>query len=126
MPNVKGPERTLREMKVYAALLVALSVAAPMSYGGIEDGESIHHILGWTCVGLSIWYASTVWRVDLGEQRDPTGRLPSAARSFFVSMLYLALMFIVLVTASFGILGAGLGAALSAVAMIRSERQART
>ena len=75
---------------------------------------------------LTIWYANSVWKIDLAEQRDPTGRLPSAARSFFVSMLYLALMFIVLVTASFGILGAGLGAALSVVAMIRSERQART
>ena len=120
MPNVKGPERTLREMKAYAALLVALSVTAPMSYGGIEEGDSIYHVLGWTCVGLSIWYASTVWRVDLDEQRDPTGRLPTAARSFFVSMLYLALMFIVLVTASFGILGAGFGAALSVVAVVRS------
>ena len=125
MPNVKGPERTLREMKAYAALLVALSVTAPMSYGGIEEGDSIYHVLGWTCVGLSIWYASTVWRVDLDEQRDPTGRLPTAARSFFVSMLYLALMFIVLVTASFGILGAGFGAALSVVAVVRSESRAR-
>ena len=125
MPNVKGPERTLREMKAYAALLVVLSIAAPMSYGGIEEDDSIYHVLGWTCVGLSIWYASTVWRVDLGEQTDPTGRLPTAARSFFVSMLYLALMFIVLVTASFGILGAGFGAALSVAAVVRSERQAK-
>jgi L-cystine uptake protein TcyP (sodium:dicarboxylate symporter family) len=61
----------------------------------------------------------------LDEQRDPTGRIPTAARSFFASMLYLALMFIVLVTASFGILGAGLGAALAVTAMLRSENQAR-
>ncbi|GIT75222.1 MAG: hypothetical protein Ct9H300mP30_2840 [Methanobacteriota archaeon] len=51
--------------------------------------------------------------------------MPTAARSFFVSMLYLALMFIVLVTASFGILGAGFGAALSVVAVVRSESRAR-
>ena len=109
MPNVKGPERTIREMKAYAVLLVALSVAAPVSYGGIDKDDTIYHVLGWTAVGLSIWYATTVWRVDLDEQRDPAGRIPTAARSFFVSMLYLALMFVILVTASFGLLGAGLG-----------------
>ena len=121
MPNVKGAERTIREMKTYAALLVALSVAAPMSYGDIDKDDTIYHVLGWTTVGLSIWYATTVWRVDLDEQRDPTGRIPTAARSFFVSMLYLALMFVVLVTASFGLLGAGLGAMLAVTAIVRSE-----
>ncbi|GIT41613.1 MAG: hypothetical protein Ct9H300mP10_06230 [Methanobacteriota archaeon] len=39
MPNVKGPERTLLEMKAYAALLGALSVTAPMSYGGKRGGR---------------------------------------------------------------------------------------
>ncbi len=125
MPNVKGEERTIREMKAYAALLVILSVAAPMCYGSIDGDDTIYHVLGWTVIGLSIWYASTVWRVDLDEQRDPTGRIPTAARSFFASMLYLALMFIVLVTASFGILGAVLGAALAVTAMLRSENRAR-
>ena len=125
MPNVKGAERTIREMKTYAALLVALSVAAPMSYGDIDKDDTIYHVLGWTTVGLSIWYATTVWRVDLDEQRDPTGRIPTAARSFFVSMLYLALMFIILVTASFGLLGAGLGAVIAVTAIVRSETRAR-
>ena len=125
MPNIKGAERTIREMKTYAALLVALSVAAPMSYGDIDKDDTIYHVLGWTTVGLSIWYATTVWRVDLDEQRDPTGRIPTAARSFFVSMLYLALMFIILVTASFGLLGAGLGAVIAVTAIVRSETRAR-
>ena len=125
MPNVKGPERTLREMKVYAIILLILSISVP-SYHELAESGTFYFILGGNVAVLTIWYANSVWRIDLAEQRDPTGRLPSAARSFFVSMLYLALMFIVLVTASFGILGAGLGAALSAVAMIRSERQART
>ena len=125
MPNVKGAERTVREMKAYAVLLVILSAAAPMSYGGINESDTIYQVLGLTTIGLSIWYSSTVWRVDLNEQRDPTGRIPTAARSFFVSMLYLALMFIVLVTASFGLLGAGIGAVLSATAMVRSEIRAR-
>jgi protoheme IX farnesyltransferase len=126
MPNVKGAERTVREMKAYAVLLVILSAAAPMSYGGINESDTIYQVLGLTTIGLSIWYSSTVWRVDLNEQRDPTGRIPTAARSFFVSMLYLALMFIVLVTASFGLLGAGIGAVLAATVMVRSETRARS
>jgi len=126
MPNVKGAERTVREMKAYAVLLVILSAAAPMSYGGINESDTIYQVLGLTTIGLSIWYSSTVWRVDLNEQRDPTGRRPTAARSFFVSMLYLALMFIVLVTASFGLLGAGIGAVLAATVMVRSETRARS
>ena len=125
MPNVKGPERTLREMKVYAIILLILSISVP-SYHELAESGTFYFILGGNVAVLTIWYANSVWRIDLAEQRDPTGRLPSAARSFFVSMLYLALMFIVLVTASFGILGAGFGAALSVVAMIRSERRART
>ena len=126
MPNVKGAERTISEMKAYAVLLVILSAAAPMSYGGINESDTIYQVLGLTTIGLSIWYSSTVWRVDLSEQRDPTGRIPTAARSFFVSMLYLALMFIVLVVASFGLLGAGIGAILSVTAMVRSERRAKS
>ncbi len=126
MPNVKGAERTISEMKAYAVLLVILSAAAPISYGGINESDTIYQVLGLTTIGLSIWYSSTVWRVDLSEQRDPTGRIPTAARSFFVSMLYLALMFIVLVVASFGLLGAGIGAILSVAAMVRSERRAKS
>jgi protoheme IX farnesyltransferase len=126
MPNVKGAERTVRGMKAYAALLVILSAAAPMSYGGINESDVIYQVLGLTTIGLSIWYSSTVWRVDLSEQRDPTGRIPTAARSFFVSMLYLALMFIVLVAASFGLLGAGIGAVLAVTAMVRSETRAKS
>ena len=124
MPNVKGPERTLREMKVYAIILLILSMNVP-SYHELAESSTFYFILGGNVALLTIWYANSVWRIDLEEERDPTGRLPTAARSFFVSMLYLALMFIVLVTASFGILGAGFGAALSMVAVVRSESQAR-
>jgi len=124
MPNVKGPERTLREMKVYAIILLILSMNVP-SYHELAESSTFYFILGGNVALLTIWYANSVWRIDLEEERDPTGRLPTAARSFFVSMLYLALMFIVLVTASFGILGAGFGAALSMVTVVRSESRAR-
>ena len=124
MPNVKGPERTLREMKVYAIILLILSMNVP-SYHELAESSTFYFILGGNVALLTICYANSVWRIDLEEERDPTGRLPTAARSFFVSMLYLALMFIVLVTASFGILGAGFGATLSMVAVVRSESRAR-
>jgi len=125
MPNAKGPERTLREMKVYAIILFLLSMNVP-SYHELAESGAFYFVLGGNVTLLTIWYANSVWRIDLKEERDPTGRIPTAARSFFVSMLYLALMFIVLVTASFGLLGAGIGAVLSVTAMVRSETRAKT
>ena len=121
MPNVKGPERTLIEMKVYAVILILMSLMIPSSYGGLEENDTLYYILGCNVVGLSIWYASSVWRIDLGEECDETGRMPTAARSFFISMLYLALMFVVLVTASFGTTGSVFGACISLFAVVRSE-----
>jgi protoheme IX farnesyltransferase len=120
MPNVKGPERTIKEMKVYSILLVILSFAAPMSYGRMDESGPFYHILGMTVVLLSVWYASTIWRIDISEEPDETGRIASAASSFFVSLLYLAMMFAVLVAASFGTLGAGIGAitAISSIGKI--------
>ena len=121
MPNVKGPERTLIEMKVYAVILILMSLVIPSSYGGLEENDTLYYILGCNVVGLSIWYASSVWRIDLGEECDETGRMPTAARSFFISMLYLALKFVVLVTASFGTTGSVFGACISLFAVVRSE-----
>ena len=121
MPNVKGAERTLFEMKVYAIVLILMSLAVPSSFGGLQESDTLYHVLGWNVVGLSIWYASSVWRIDLDEERDETGRMATAARSFFVSMLYLALMFVVLVTASFGLTGSVIGACISLFAIVRSE-----
>ena len=124
MPNVKGPERTLREMKVYAIILLILSMNVP-SYHELAESSTFYFILGGNVALLTIWYANSVWRIDLEEERDPTGRLPTAARSFFVSMLYLAMMFVVLVTASFGLAGALAGAVLVLAAIARSEGRAR-
>ena len=121
LPNVKGPERTIIEMKVYSVLLIVLSFFAPLSFGEIEVNERDYHVLSWTIVGLSIWYASTVWRIDISEIPDESGRIASAANSFFVSMLYLALMFVVLVTGSIGQVGTGFGAIVCLAFIGRTE-----
>ncbi len=121
MPNVKGPAKTIKEMKVYAILLVILSLAAPMSYGEMGEDGALYHILGLTVVCLSIWYASTIWRIDILEEPDETGRIASAASSFFISMLYLAMMFVILVLASFGNWGAIFGAAATIASIGKIE-----
>ena len=125
MPNAKGPERTLMEMKVYVIILLLLSINVP-SYHELVESGAFYFVLGGNVALLTIWYANSVWKIDLEEERDPTGRIPTAARSFFASMLYLALMFIVLVAASFGLLGAGIGAVLAVTAMVRSETRAKS
>ena len=126
LPNVKGPERTLLEMKVYSILLVLLSLAAPRTFEAIKIEDWSYHVLSWTILGLSLWYASTVWRIDISEEPDETGRISSAATSFFVSMLYLALMFVVLVTGSFGQFGVVIGAIIATVFVTRTELKTAT
>ncbi len=120
LPNVKGPERTIIEMKVYSILLILLSLIAPVSFGEIEVNDRGYHALRWTILGLSVWYASTVWRIDISEEPDETGRISSAASSFLVSMIYLALMFVVLVTGSFGQIGTAVGAVIAIAFIGRS------
>ena len=82
LPNVKGPERTLLEMKVYSILLVLLSLAAPTTLESVKIEDWSYHVLSWTILGLSLWYASTVWKIDISEEPDETGRISSAATSF--------------------------------------------
>ena len=126
LPNVKGPERTLFEMKVYSILLILLSLAAPTTLEAVEIEDWSYHVLSWTILGLSLWYASTVWRIDISEEPDETGRISSAATSFFVSMIYLALMFVVLVTGSFGQFGVIIGAIIATVFVTRTELKSTT
>ena len=126
LPNVKGPERTLLEMKFYSILLILLSISAPTTLEEIQIEDWSYHVLSWTILGLGLWYASTVWRIDVSEEPDETGRISSAANSFFVSMLYLALMFIVLVTWSFGQPGVVFGAIIATVFIARTELKSTT
>ncbi len=126
MPNVKGAERTISEMKIYCVLLVVLSLAAPMSMGSVDTGDWMYYLLGLTVASLSVWYGSTIWRIDVSEQPDESGRIASAASSFFVSMLYLALMFVVLVSASFGMTGAIAGAVIAMASIGRTELSSRS
>ncbi len=110
MPNVKGAERTLLEMKIYAILLIVLSAVSPIAYGGLNGDDALYHVLGWNAIIMSAWYASTIWRIDLDEVPDENGRKATASRSFFDSMIYLALVFVMLVMSSVGLDGAILGA----------------
>ena len=126
LPNVKGPERTLLEMKFYSILLILLSISAPTTLEAIQIEDWSYHVLSWTILGLGLWYASTVWRIDISEEPDETGRISSAANSFFVSMLYLALMFVVLVTGSFGQPGVVFGAIIATVFIARTELKSTT
>jgi protoheme IX farnesyltransferase len=125
LPGVKGAKRTLVEMKIYTILLILLSFLAPATMDGINFADSIYHIYGWTIVAISIWYGSTVFKILPDEEKDSSGRIPSAARSFWVSMIYLALIFVVVVMASAGQFGAILGAILTVVIIGRNELKAR-
>ena len=121
MPGVKGARRTLIEMKIYSIFLLILAVFAPIAMGGMDRYDTIYHVFGWTAIIVTLWYARTVFMIDPDEPRTASGRIPTAARSFFVSMIYLALMFAIVVTASAGLQGSILGAVLAATMIARDE-----
>jgi len=106
MPNVKGKQRTLSEMKIYSIMLILLSLTAPFSYYEIEYWSEIinlninNSLIILNTMTLSIWYALTVWKIDVMEDKDENDRMPTASNSFFVSLSYLAFMFVVLVLSS--------------------------
>ena len=125
MPGVKGAKRTLIEMKIYSILLLILAVFAAIALGGMDRNDTIYHVFGWTAIVVTLWYARTVFIIDPNEPRTESGRIPTAARSFFVSMLYLALMFAIVVAASAGLQGSILGAVLAATMIVRDEWNSR-
>jgi protoheme IX farnesyltransferase len=125
MPGVKGPRRTLIEMKIYSVFIVLLSFLSPIALGNLEYNDHLFLIFSSTTGMLSIWYASTVFRININEVKDQTGRIPTAARSFWVSMIYLALIFIVVVLASMGLIGGIIGVIISLIVIIRNQLKAK-
>ena len=121
MPNVKGAERTLVEMKIYAVLLIVMSACSPIVYGDLDWGDMLYHVLGWNAIILSAWYASTIWRIDIDEAPDEDGRKATASRSFFDSLVYLSLVFVMLVASSVGLEGAIVGALITIGFIARIE-----
>ena len=99
MPWVKGPHRTMIEMRVYALILIG--IAAMPWLNPAEVGELRAYLYTLIVLVLGIWYNQSVISIDIHEKKDAEGRIPSAARSFYISLSYLALMFISLVSVLF-------------------------
>ena len=99
MPWVNGPRRTLTEMRVYALILIG--IAAMPWLNPAEVGELSAYLYTLIVLLLGIWYNQSVISIDINEPLDEKGRIPSAARSFYISLSYLALIFISLVSVLF-------------------------
>ena len=105
MPTVHGSKHTMIEMRVYCLLLIGLSAAFvdPVMWGLTSAGAAwsdawlITIIYSLWALMLGIWYNQSVLDIKLREPRDSKGRIPSSFRSFFISMKYLAMMFLSLV-----------------------------
>ena len=106
MNEVKGAKRTVTESKLYCGGLLLLG-SVPCFWP--ESGLPL--LWAFVAGGLTIWYAQSVWQIDVNEPLDENGRMPKAAKSFFRSLMYLGAMFFSLVLISFippswlGILG---------------------
>ena len=92
MNEVKGPEHAIMLSKLYCIGLISLSLV-PVIWP--EAGLTI--LWGIITAGISIWYAKSVWSIDINESFDENNRMPSASHSFFRSLIYLGLMFLSLV-----------------------------
>lgn len=92
LPDVKGPNRTLIESKIYCVLLLMLG-AVPLFWpdSGLPDAWAV------LATGITIWYSISVWKIDPHEELDSNGRMPLAFASFMRSLGYLAWMFIAFV-----------------------------
>ncbi|MBF15005.1 MAG: protoheme IX farnesyltransferase [Euryarchaeota archaeon] len=106
MNEVKGAKRTVTESKFYCGGLFLLG-SVPCFWP--ESGLPL--LWAFVAGGLTVWYALSVWQIDVNEPLDENGRMPKAAKSFFRSLAYLGAMFFSLVLISFipptwlGILG---------------------
>ena len=103
MPNVKGKGRTLVEMKIYSILLILLSLTTPLAFQEksnwieLSDLDFNISLAVINSLILSIWYVLTVWEININDENDI---MPTASHSFFVSLTYLAVMFMILVLTS--------------------------
>ena len=96
MNEVKGEQRTVTESKFYCGGLLLLG-SVPCFWP--ESGLPL--LWAFVAGGLTIWYAQSVWQIDVNEPLDENGRMPKAAKSFFRSLGYLGAMFFSLVVISF-------------------------
>lgn len=92
MNEVKGPEYTLKQAKIYCVLLFLLG-SAPCFW----PDSGLPLLWAFVSGGLTLWYAASVWAIDPHEPFDENGRMPKAAKSFFRSLYYLGWMFLSLV-----------------------------
>ena len=96
MNEVKGARRTVVESKFYCAGLFMLG-SVPCFWP--ESGLPL--LWAFVAGGLTVWYAQSVWKIDVNEPLDEDGRMPKAAKSFSRSLMYLGAMFFSLVLVSF-------------------------
>ena len=125
LPNVKGNARTLFEMKIYSILIILASFYSPIANGNLDGGDKAYHALRWSCFFLCMWYASTVWRIDIDEELDGSGRMPTAARSFFFSLAFLAMFFLLLLSSGWEFLGVTVGILICGVWIFKLEYDSR-
>lgn len=120
MPWVKGADRTLLEMKIYGLLLIAIAAIPWMDIEAVGTEGAVT----WTAIAmvLGIWYFRSLLKIDVSEEIDQKGRIPSAARSFRTSLYYLALMFIGLVVSSLNTIASLIFLVLTCVMIFRNER----
>ena len=81
MPGVKGPKRTILEMRAYGCLLLLTSFIGPyLIFSGNYSIAPISFLIG--SLFVAIWYVRTLFVLEHDEEMDSTGRMPKAARSF--------------------------------------------
>ena len=93
LPGEKGAARALIEMKLYGVLLLLISLWGPYLFHSGEFSTEYLTLTAGSAV-ISLWYIRTVFLIPIDEAKDANGRLPTAARSFWVSQLFLGLVFI--------------------------------
>lgn len=124
LPGEKGAARTLMEMKLYGVLLLLISLWGPYLFHSGEFSTEYLTLTAGSAV-ISLWYIRTVFLIPIDEAKDANGRLPTAARSFWVSQLFLGLVFIMALAAASSFSGVILGLLLSFAIIIRSESRYR-